>query len=329
MSSTMNIVCAADERFAMPLAVTLCSAAANSSLPMRAFVLNTDLSDRSKRAIESACSHVDRPPTIQWVDADKNYMRDQPVGLQHLSQATYLRLGMGRMIPADVDRVIYLDSDVLVVKDLKPLWEMDLHGKVVGAVRDFMTPLAGASNALGYCIADCRIASDHVMFNAGILLMELKQYRDQQVEAQCVAFLQKYRDQVQSADQDALNAVLADRHELLDFQWNVQMGAWNNFKQHPSLSDAERNRVREVDPSILHFSGAGKPWNSGLRSGYCQMYVDKVNQTRWYGTAGFRYWQAKRLASCVRTIAVNRFASFVSSRNRRAKMDLRLQGQTT
>jgi lipopolysaccharide biosynthesis glycosyltransferase len=226
-----------------------------------------------------------------------------------------------------VDRVIYLDSDVLVVKELQPLWETDISGKVIGAVRDFMTPLAGLHNALGYCIADRGIAADHVMFNAGILLMDLKAYRQQQVEGECVAFLQRYRDNIQSADQDALNAVLADRHQLLDFQWNVQMGAWGNFKQHPSLSDAERNRVREVEPSILHFSGAGKPWNSGLRSEYCQIYVDKVNETKWYGAAGFRYWQAKRLASCVRTAAVNRFASYMSNRNRRPQTAANLQGQ--
>jgi len=321
--STIDIVCAADERFAMPLAVTLCSAASSCAQQMRVFVLNTDLSDRSKRNIENASRHVDRPPQIVWVDADRNYLRDQPVGLPHLSQATYLRLGMGRMLPADVQRAIYLDSDVLVLKDLQPLWDTSLDGNVIGAARDFMTPLAGAHNALGYCTADLGISADHPMFNAGILLIDLKAYRDQNIEAECLAFLRKYRDSVQSADQDALNGVLHNRHKLLDFQWNIQMAPWANFKKHPSLSAQERRRIGEVDPAIVHFSGAGKPWNSGLRSAYCQVYVDKVNEIRWYGTTGFRAWQAKRLATCVRTAALNKFASFMANRNRRAS----LQGQ--
>ena len=326
--ASIDIVCAADERFAMPLAVTLCSAVSNCQSSVRAFVLNTDLSDKSKRQIESACAKMERKPEIIWLDTPADYLRDQPVGLQHLSQATYLRLAMGRMLPADVTRAIYLDSDVLVVKDLQPLWEAELDGNVIGAARDFMTPLAGAHNALGYCVKELGIVADHPMFNAGILLIDLTAYRAQNIEAECLAFLQKYRDQVKSADQDALNGVLHNRHKLLDFQWNVQMAPWDNFKNHPSLSDAEKVRIREVEPAIMHFSGSGKPWNSGLRSPACQVYVDKVNQIGWYGTAGFRYWQARRIASCVRTVATNRFAGFMANRARATQPQPALRGQT-
>jgi len=286
-------------------------------MPVRAFVLNTDLSASSKSHIELACKNSGKNPTIVWVDADRDYMRDQPVGLQHLSQATYLRLAMGRMLPADITRAIYLDSDVLVVKDLLPLWETKLDGNVVGAVRDFMTPLAGQHNALGYCVAETGISPSHPMFNAGILLIDVEAYRAQGVEAECVAFLQRWRDDIQSADQDALNAVLHDRWKLLDFQWNVQMGSWHSFKKSPALSEEERKSLRETDPAILHFSGSGKPWNSGLRSPHCQTYVQSVNETGWYGQAGFRYWQAKRMAACVRTAAMNRFAAFKSNRKKR------------
>ncbi len=305
----------------MPLAVTLCSAAAKCSLPVRAFILNTDLSDKTKRNIETACSNSNCPPALQWVDADRNYLRDQPVGLQHLSQATYLRLGMGRMLPADVTRVIYLDSDVLVVKDLLPLYETALDGKVVGAVRDFMTPVAGQHNALAYCLAETGILPDHPMFNAGILLIDVVAYREQEIEAKCLAFLDRWRDEIKSADQDALNAVLSDNWKQLDYQWNVQMGGWQAFKQSPVLGESERQQVREAVPSILHFSGSGKPWNSGLRSPHCQVYIEHVNQTGWYGQTGFRYWQARRMAMCVRTAAVNKFSSFMANRKRNSQTE--------
>ena len=312
MKTAIEIVCAADERFAMPLAVTICSAAANCSRPVRVFVLNTDLSDKSKQNIESACAKSVNPPMVEWVDADRNYMRDQPVGLQHLSQATYLRLAMGRMLPAQVNRAIYLDSDVLVVGDLAPLWNTPLDGKIIGAARDFMTPVAGQPNALKYCLAETGISPDHPMFNAGILLIDVDAYRLQNIEAECVAFLQRWRDDIKSADQDALNAVLHDRHKPLDFRWNVQMSSWNAFKTNPTLTDEERSALCKVEPAILHFSGSGKPWNSGLRSRYAKTYVRSVNKTGWYGLAGFRIWQAKRLAACVQTIAANRFSSFSS-----------------
>jgi lipopolysaccharide biosynthesis glycosyltransferase len=302
----LDIVCAADERFAMPLAVMLRSAAAHCSLPMRVFVLNTELSQRSRRQIEIACAIGDRSPKIIWVDVDQNYLRDVPVGLQHLSQATYLRLAIGRLLPADVNRVIYLDSDVLVLKDLAELWQTPLDGNVIGAARDFLTPIFGQPNALEYCAADMGIAPSHPMHNAGILLIDVVAYRAQNIEAKCVAFLQRYRDSVRSADQDAINAVLFDKIKSLDFKWNVQVSGWEPFKTNPLLTDTERQALVNVNPAILHFSGSNKPWNSGLRSQWCAMFVDGVNRSGWYGQVGFNLWKMRRFATCVRTILKNK-----------------------
>lgn len=311
--SGINIVCAADERFAMPLAVTLRSAAANCSRPVRAFVLNTELSEKTRRSIENAIACGSRTPTIIWLDAEHDYMSDVPVGLQHLSHASYLRLAMGRMLPPDVERVIYLDSDVLVVKDLVELWDTPLEGRLVGAVRDFLTPVAGRYNALEYCLAETGISPMHPMFNTGVLLLDLEAYRAKEVETRCVDFLHRWRDQLRSADQDAINAILHDQVKSLDLKWNVQVGGWGPFKTCAVLSDTERQAVREVEPAILHFSGAGKPWNSGLRSPLCKVYLENVDRTGWYGQTGFRLWKAKRLAICVRTGALNRFDAIMAN----------------
>ena len=308
----IDIVCAADERFAMPLAVTLCSAAANCSRPVRAFVLNTELSKKTRQNIERARAAGPAAPQIIWVDADRNYMRDMPVGLQHLSRAAYLRLAMGRLLPAHVDRVIYLDSDVLVMKDLADLWDTPLEGKVVGAVRDFLTPIFGRENTLQYCLAETGIDPSHPVRNSGVLLMDLAAWRTQGLEQQCVDYLQRWRDSVRSADQDAINVVLRDLIKPLDFKWNVQVAGWEPFKTSPLLTDAERKALVEVEPAILHFSGSDKPWNSGLRSPLCRLYLDYVKQTGWYGQTGFRFWKARRFVVCVRTGLINKFDSLVA-----------------
>ncbi|MGD0137548.1 MAG: glycosyltransferase family 8 protein [Tepidisphaeraceae bacterium] len=309
MSDPVIIVCAADVRFAMPLAVTLRSAAANCSRRVQAYVLNDDLPLDAKRDIERVCMRQPRPPTISWLDAEREYLRDLPVGMSHLSRATYLRLAIGRLLSADVNRILYLDSDVLVLGDVADLWDTPLENNVIGAVRDFGTQRSGQQDALGYCIEACGMDGSRPLFNAGVLLMDLEAYREQRIEEQCIDFLRRWQANIRSADQDALNAVLHDRWKALHFRWNTQVGPLAVFSRAGSLSPQEEASLADLHPAILHFSGSCKPWNSGLRSAPCRQYVRSVRESGWYGAAGFRLWQAKRMAVCVHSAAVNRFAA--------------------
>jgi lipopolysaccharide biosynthesis glycosyltransferase len=303
----IDIVCAADHRFAMPLAVTLRSAAENCSQPIRAFVLNMDLSARTRRQIENACTNGHRPPKLIWIDADQNYMRNMPRGMPHLSQAAYLRLSMGRLLPPELDRALYLDSDVLVVKDLAPLWNTALDGNVIGAVRDFTAVVSGVGDVLGEGMKSVGMSRSDPMFNSGVLLVDLRAYREQNIEEQCVAFVARFGHEIRFADQDALNAVLFRRWKMLDFRWNLQMGTLDELRNHPQLNAADRESLHNDEPAVLHFTGAAKPWNSGLRSRYCLTYVRYVQQLGWHGQSGFRFWQAWRFVKCVRTLLVNRW----------------------
>jgi lipopolysaccharide biosynthesis glycosyltransferase len=301
MSSEVIIVCAADERFAMPLAMTLRSALLECSMPARAIVLSDGVSEKTRREIERACLSSASKPKIQWIDVEPGYLKDVPLGLAHLSRATYLRLAIGRLLPTEIDRVIYTDSDVLVVGDLAPFWNSDLEGNVIGAVPDFYSCLLRHNNALGYCFGELGVPRDQIMFNAGVLLMDLATYREQNIEEKCVAFLDRWRDEIRSADQDALNAVLCKSWKRVDYRWNFQVTGHWGYKWKPHVTDAEREQINTLKPAMLHFSGSHKPWNSGLRSPYCQRYVDCVKESGWFGALGFQIWKVRRMANCIRT----------------------------
>jgi lipopolysaccharide biosynthesis glycosyltransferase len=315
MSSPVNIVCAADERFAMPLAIMLRSAAIHSSRPLHVYILNNDLTFKSKQRVEKTCAKA----KLHWLDVDPTFMADVPTGLPHLSKATYFRLAIGKLLPAELDRIIYLDSDVLVIGDLAPLFDTDLQGNIIGAIRDFMTPLIGQPNALSYCVHLSGLNPAAPLFNAGVMLLDLAAYRASGVEGECIRFLQRWRDEIRSADQDAFNAVLANRWKRLPFRWNVQVGAWNNFKHDSSLSPGEQAETRTTEAAVLHFSGAMKPWNSGLRWPECRRYVHNVHDSGWYGPAGFLIWKAKRTAACVRNALINRMAAKAGAGHRAAQ----------
>jgi len=308
MPSPVNIVCGADERFALPLAIVLRSAAMHCSRPVEAFILNNDLTAASKRRVENVCARMKQGPRLYWLDVDPAFMAKTPVVRPHLSKAAFLRLAMGRLLPSDLDRAIYLDSDVLVVQDLVPLWETDLDGNVVGAVRDFMTPLIGQPDALDFCVPAMGLDPTAPMFNSGVLLIDIKRFLDEGVETACIQYFDRWREQRRYADQGALNIVLARRWNRLPFRWNLQVTAWRHFQQHPSLSPDELAEIRATDPAILHFSGAMKPWNSGLRWQECRQYVQNVRDSGWYSPAEFIIWNARRTTMCIRNGIVNRIA---------------------
>lgn len=112
------------------------------------------------------------------------------------------------MIPVlPVERVLYLDADVLIRDDLGALWNTDLNGKPIGTVRDVGFPMGH----------DDMERSPY--FNAGVLLMDLAHIRGtvNVLRTAAEAFLDaKY------ADQDALNTHFRDAWHPLPMKWNAQ-----------------------------------------------------------------------------------------------------------
>jgi lipopolysaccharide biosynthesis glycosyltransferase len=95
-----------------------------------------DVDDRARTILGRAAGPN---ATVSFLDVDTSVMR-LPRGcdplLQYLSPAMYLRLLVPGALPADVERVLYLDCDVLCTNSLKPLFEIDMGTAPVGAVRD-------------------------------------------------------------------------------------------------------------------------------------------------------------------------------------------------
>lgn len=172
----------------------------------------------------------------------------------HFSKEMYFRWWIGELFPK-YDKVLYLDCDTVVCRDLAELYLENIQDAAVAGVVDFATP------------AVCRRISEQFglsamqYINSGVLLMNAAIWRSEHLAEACVSRLWQY-DVLSCPDQDILNLICKDRISYLKGKWNVQ---WQHFWDKPNdcLEPPFRDTFFEAlqDPGIIHFTSPVKPWN--------------------------------------------------------------------
>lgn len=172
-----------------------------------------------------------------------------PVRALHYTIDTYTRLWVANFFSPEVERVLYLDSDMVVVGSVAELWNVDLGEAVLAAVT-----IPGSTRCAAYDIPE-----RYGYFQSGVLVINLKRWRRDGIFDLLQDYIAHNAAKIVDADQDVLNACLYDKRHPLDFVWNVIAPFY--FKYHPlGISNAELRAVRR-DARIIHYNGPSKPWS--------------------------------------------------------------------
>lgn len=164
----------------------------------------------------------------------------------HFNESTFLRLLLPDLIQED--RVIYFDSDIAFMKDIRPLYEVDLGGCLVAAVPE--------PRAIPMTIVPMKDKSKYV--NAGVMLMDLKSMREENFSSRAIETYSLRRDEFTFCDQCVINYMCEGRIKHLDKKWN-----WT-VKSH-IVTDADwEAALREA--AVIHFIANHKPWHGSSRS---------------------------------------------------------------
>ena len=198
---------------------------------------------------------------------------------RRLSNVVYARLLIDRLLPPEVERIIYLDCDTMVHDRIEELYDVDLQGHPIAAVRDVMS----VSIVGGRDIRNNRDLFDTAdpYFNSGMLVIDVPKYRAIDVGARLEAAI---ADGVMARiyyDQDLLNLIFRNN-------WRALPSRWNTIDAHYSHEAA--------DPAILHYTGPFKPWhlfsNAAFRRTYRHVMTNELfyrfMRHRWR-----RYWLTK------------------------------------
>ncbi|MEM8493790.1 MAG: glycosyltransferase family 8 protein [Planctomycetota bacterium] len=302
----IELAFAVNQKMAMPLGVVLegvlrhLNPASRAQLHVLADGLSSDARDRLTRVVHGH----GRRHAIDFLDTSSERIDALPE-VRHLSRATYLRLLLPELLP-DVGRVLYLDADLLVGRDVEELYRIDLAGFPVGAVASLWGETLDDPRAIPYCTADDCVPADAPLFNAGVLLMDLDAWRRDDLAARMISFLERYADRLVCADQDAINAVLAHRIAILSPHWNLVAASPHYLARIPdaALRDQVAAWLAEPNaPVIMHYVGRHKPWgDDAFRHAHASRYAAALRRSGYFSRAECALWRVGWFARNARHI---------------------------
>lgn len=280
--SNRALVLAADgsDTFVRGVAVTTHSALTRLSSDCNAdvYLLDNGISQDSRARLARVLDSALAGRRLHWVPVDRSRFAHLPV-VPELPAIVYSRLLIPELLPETVERVVYLDGDTLVRHDLSPLFELPLDGALTAAVRDYMI------DRTDHVWSGIRgPEADRPYLNAGVLVMDVPGWRRERLGERAVEYV-KSEGALRWQDQDAINAVIGDWHEL-EPGWNVQLGSLRR----PDLTyfardaDGGRGAIERLTATgaVLHFAGAAKPWNPRASVACGHSWIIHLIRAGWY-----------------------------------------------
>ena len=186
----------------------------------------------------------------------------------HFSSEAYFRLKLPSLL-ANIDKILYLDSDMIILKDLAAVFKTELDNFYAAMVPDIEMGKHWAFNA-GRLV----LPVGWRCFNSGFTIFNLKKMRDDGIEKKLFSWANKNKFRIMAVDQDVLNVVLKGSIKELPEEYNVQMHYYYKKNNKDKLSKFKEK------PYVIHFSGPKKPWGEKkmLLAEYFWNYEKKVNK---------------------------------------------------
>ena len=160
----------------------------------------------------------------------------------HISRAAYLRLLLPELLTEP--KVLYLDCDVIVLGDLRELFDIDLKDNPVAAV-----PAASSGNT------QIPLSQSDTYVNSGVMVMDLSSLREDDFFRKCENIHNEYKQKLTYMDQCIINKYAEDRKTIADRSYNIEV---DNTK----IKDSDFLRLlNDSDSRVIHFIGSTKPWH--------------------------------------------------------------------
>ncbi len=239
---TIPVFFAADDNYLPYLSVALRSLKenANRTHAYEIYVLHAGVDNAAYEA--QILTFAEPDFTVSFVDVGEQ-LKEIKRALQlrdYYTGATYYRIFIAGMFP-NLDKAIYLDSDIIVRGDISRLYDVSLGNNLVAAVPD--TAVASVKEFRRYTQEVLGIEYSRY-FNAGVLVMNLKKFREDSFYERFCALLREYKFSV-AQDQDYLNVLCRDKVKLLSKTWNTMPIGGNKNKM----------------PMLVHYNLTAKPWH--------------------------------------------------------------------
>jgi len=312
----LTVVYSSDDAYAQHAGVSMTSLFEHHrrAESIHAYMISNGISPGNRSRLEAVCAAYGRRLTFVDFETLAPKLRLNIGG--SISASSYARLFIAGIVGPDEERALYLDCDTIVTGNLEALWKMDLGDACIAGVRD--TVGARTKREIG-------IGEDDLYVNAGVLLIDVRKWRERGVEAKFLRFIDERGGRVYHHDQGAINGVLHGECMPLPPKYNA-MSVLFSMRREELLAyygmegyydEAELDEAI-ASPAVLHYTPAfvGRPWVRGCKHPYRRAYLASLDKSPWRGAPP----QADRRSAAERGVAAM-YAYFpfrVANRIRRA-----------
>ena len=254
----MNILLTINKKYVKLVNILLNSIQlSNKDTKFDVYILHRELDIEDKNIIESGLDL--NKFNIKMIKIDEEEVKNFPQYQKRYPKEIYFRLFATKYLPENIDKILYLDSDTLVINKLDELYNMDFEGNFYIATTHVKKILRKINEVR------LRIDEDVPYINTGVLLINLKELRKIDVQKEVCEFVENNSKKLMLPDQDIITALYGNKIKIVDaLRYNLgdrdlNLYNLNHIKDPIGLKWVKENTV------IIHYYGRNKPWNKNYR----------------------------------------------------------------
>ncbi len=277
MDNKINIVFASDNNYAQHTAVAMASVLVNTKVPQKIqfYLIDDEIQPENKEKITKTVQNLGG--NIEFIKIKNSRLEDCYVSGE-LSRASYFRLDIANILDESIEKIIYLDCDLLVYDDIEKMWQLDMGGKPVAATCDL--GIMASARVRKQKNKFIGLLFDAPYFNAGVLMMDLKKWRNGNYAEAIIALATQ--NKYPNHDQDALNKFFMNNWQEIPLRWDVIPPVFNLFLKIVTKPDLRQKAIEaKLNPAIFHYAGGYKPWEYEIHNGFNDKYYEYLKLTEY------------------------------------------------
>lgn len=283
----VNIGYGVDNNFMRGMMTSIVSFCLNNNKALQFHIITNNISEDNLLKLEQIAQEYKVNINIYIID--KTLFKNLPVYV-HLPISMYFRFILP-LILTDLDKLLYVDADIICLKNADSLFDVDLENNIVGAVPD---QNEDRNNDLG-------LNKEHIYFNSGMLVIDIKKWNEKNFFNMAIELLTTNPQAFKLPDQDVLNVLLDRKVKYLNTKFNCFVDYRNCKKP-----------IKNEDIVLLHFSALPKPWN--IAWNICKiandfnrnLYAYYESKSPWKNIPLYEPKSYKEIAAYVRALYNNR-----------------------